>query len=74
MIMTLKMFDGLALASQYNNTQDIFIFCSRFFESFVQLMNMYKDVPEVQVLILQLFADLAGRLVHEACMRYILPA
>ncbi|KAI9271756.1 armadillo-type protein [Phascolomyces articulosus] len=58
----LEMFDGLALACQYNNTQSIFTFCSRFFESMHQLMNMYKSVPEVQLLLLQFFADLAGRL------------
>jgi hypothetical protein len=56
------MFDGLALACQYNNTQTIFTFCSRFFESFVQLMNLYKTVPEVQLSILQLFSDLCNRL------------
>ena len=56
------MFDGLALASQFTNTPTIFNFCSRFFESMLQLMNMYKDVPEVQLLLLQFFADLAGRL------------
>jgi hypothetical protein len=56
------MFDGLALACQYNNTVTIFQFCSRFFESYVQLMNIYKSVPEVQLAILQLFSDLANRL------------
>ncbi|CDS07016.1 hypothetical protein LRAMOSA09539 [Lichtheimia ramosa] len=58
----LEMLDGLALASEYNNTQIIFQFCARFFESMLQLMNMYKTVGEVQLLILQLLADLAGRL------------
>ncbi|KAI8147321.1 armadillo-type protein [Fennellomyces sp. T-0311] len=58
----LEMFDGLALASQYTNTPTIFGFCARFFESMLQLMNMYKDVSEVQLLLLQFFADLAGRL------------
>ncbi|KAG0179452.1 Exportin-4 [Apophysomyces sp. BC1034] len=58
----LEMFDGLALASQFNNTQSIFGFCSRFFESFLQLMSIYKNVAEVQLQILQLFEDLAGRL------------
>lgn len=62
-INALEMFDGLALASQFNNTQSIFKFSSRFFESFLQLMNMYKNVSELQLLLLQLFADLAGRLV-----------
>ncbi|KAI8889382.1 hypothetical protein K501DRAFT_320347 [Backusella circina FSU 941] len=61
-INALEMFDGLALACQYNNTVTIFHFCSRFFESFVQLMNIYKTVPEVQLAILQLFSDLANRL------------
>ncbi|KAL1930141.1 hypothetical protein VTP01DRAFT_1295 [Rhizomucor pusillus] len=61
-INALEMFDGLALASQFNNTQSIFKFSSRFFESFLQLMNMYKNVSELQLLLLQLFADLAGRL------------
>lgn len=58
----LEMFDGLALACQYSNTQTIFQFCARFFESFIQLMTLYKTVPEVQLAILQLFADLCNRL------------
>ncbi|KAI8985067.1 armadillo-type protein [Pilobolus umbonatus] len=61
-INAIEMFDGLALACQYNNTQTIFSFCSRFFESFVQLLNLYKTVPEVQLSILQLFSDLSDRL------------
>ncbi|OBZ88181.1 Exportin-4 [Choanephora cucurbitarum] len=61
-INALEMFDGLALACQFSNTQTIFQFCSRFFESFVQLMALYKTVPEVQLAILQLFADLCQRL------------
>lgn len=62
MINALEMFDGLALACQYSNTQTIFGFCTRFFESFVQLMNLYKQAPEVQLAILQLFSDLCNRL------------
>lgn len=61
-INALEMFDGLALACQYSNTQTIFSFCSRFFESFVQLMNLYKQTPEVQLAILQLFSDICKRL------------
>lgn len=61
-INALEMFDGLALACQYSNTQTIFTFCSRFFSSFVQLMNLYKTVPEVQLSILQLFSDLCNLL------------
>ncbi|CEP06933.1 hypothetical protein [Parasitella parasitica] len=58
----LEMFDGLALACQYSNTRTIFQFCARFFESFVQLMTVYKSVPEVQLAILLLFADLCKRI------------
>ncbi|KAI8646967.1 armadillo-type protein [Parasitella parasitica] len=58
----LEMFDGLALACQYSNTQTIFQFCARFFESIIQLMTLYKTVPEVQLAILQLFADLCKRI------------
>lgn len=61
-ISALEMFDGLALACQYSNTQTIFQFCARFFESFIQLMTLYKNIPEVQLAILQLFADLCNRL------------
>ncbi|CAO3659151.1 unnamed protein product [Rhizopus microsporus] len=61
-INALEMFDGLALACQYNNTEIIFNFCARFFDSFIQLMNIYKSVPEVQLVILHLFSHLAGRL------------
>jgi hypothetical protein len=61
-INALEMFDGLALACQYSNTQTIFGFCSRFFSSFVQLMTLYKPVPQVQLSILQLFSDLCNRL------------
>lgn len=53
------MFDGLALACDLFNTVIIFDFCSRFFDSFLQLMNLYKSVPEVQLLILQFFADVS---------------
>ncbi|CAO3592648.1 unnamed protein product [Absidia cylindrospora] len=58
----LDMFDGLALSCQFNNTATIFGFLSRFFQSFHQLMEIYKDVPEVQLSILQLLADMTGRL------------
>ncbi|KAI8973333.1 armadillo-type protein [Mycotypha africana] len=61
-INALEMFDGLALACQYSNTQTIFGFSARFFDSFIQLMSLYKSVPEVQIVILQLFADLSSRL------------
>ncbi|KAI8377732.1 armadillo-type protein [Radiomyces spectabilis] len=58
----LEMFDGLALASQFSNTAIIFTFCSKFFASFLQLMNIYRTVLEVQLALLQFFADLASRM------------
>jgi hypothetical protein len=56
------MFDGLALSCQFNNTTIIFGFMSRFFQSFHQLMEIYKNVPEVQLSLIQLLADMTGRL------------
>jgi hypothetical protein len=53
------MFGGLAQACDIFNTTIIFEFCSQFFNSFLQLMNLYKNVPEVQLLILQFFADIS---------------
>jgi hypothetical protein len=53
------MFDGLAQACDIFNTAIIFEFCNRFFNSFLQLMNLYKNVPEVQLLILEFFADIS---------------
>ncbi|KAI8090033.1 armadillo-type protein [Halteromyces radiatus] len=58
----LDMFDGLALSCQFNNTVSIFGFTCRFFQSFHQLMEIYKNVPEVQLSILQILADLTERL------------
>ncbi|KAH8550240.1 armadillo-type protein [Umbelopsis sp. PMI_123] len=55
----LEMFGGLAQACDIFNTTIIFEFCSQFFNSFLQLMNLYKNVPEVQLLILQFFADIS---------------
>lgn len=57
------MFDGLALACQFSNTSIIFSFISRFFQSFIQLMDIYKNVPEVQLALLQIIADMTGNLV-----------
>ncbi|CAO3646105.1 unnamed protein product [Cunninghamella blakesleeana] len=58
----LDMFDGLALACQFSNTSIIFSFISRFFQSFLQLMDIYKSVPEVQLALLQIVSDMTGNL------------
>ncbi|KAI9307138.1 armadillo-type protein [Cunninghamella echinulata] len=58
----LDMFDGLALSCQFNNTAIIYSFISRFFQSFIQLMEIYKNVPEVQLSILQIVSDMMGSL------------
>lgn len=52
------MFNGLALASTDINTPMIFAFCSRFFESFVDLVRVYSSFPEVQILVLQVYSDM----------------
>ncbi|KAF9166321.1 Exportin-4 [Actinomortierella ambigua] len=55
---SLEMFDGLALAASDANTPLIFAFCSQYFESFVQLVQIYHSFPEVQILVLRLFTDM----------------
>ncbi|KAI8070967.1 armadillo-type protein [Gongronella butleri] len=57
----LDMFDGIALAMETTNTAPVFAFLSRFFESFHKLFEIYKDVSEVQLLILQLLSDIMSR-------------
>ncbi|KAG0234033.1 Exportin-4 [Actinomortierella wolfii] len=54
----LEMFDGLALAASDANTPLIFAFSSQYFESFVQLIQIYHNFPEVQILVLRLFTDM----------------
>ncbi|KAI7868961.1 armadillo-type protein [Spinellus fusiger] len=57
-----EMLEGLALACQYNNSQIIFEFCTRHFDSFVQLMALYKDIRQIQIAILLFFRHLAEKL------------
>ncbi|KAF9200490.1 Exportin-4 [Haplosporangium sp. Z 27] len=54
----LELFNGLALALTDINTPMIFGFCSRFFESFIDLVRVYSNFPEVQILVLRLYTDL----------------
>ncbi|KAF9917703.1 Exportin-4 [Lobosporangium transversale] len=54
----LEMFNGLALALTDVNTPMIYHFCSRYFESFVDLVRVYSNFPEIQILVLRLFTDL----------------
>lgn len=56
------MFNGLALALTDINTPMIFNFISRFLESFVDLVRIYRNLPEVQILVLNLFTDLTKNL------------
>ncbi|KAF9191230.1 Exportin-4 [Haplosporangium sp. Z 11] len=54
----LEMFNGLALALTDINTPLIYNFCCRFFDSFVDLVRIYSNFPEVQILVLRLYTDL----------------
>ncbi|KAF9428205.1 Exportin-4 [Podila epigama] len=54
----LELFNGLALALTDINTPMIFSFCARFLESFVELVRVYKNFPEVQILVLRLYTDM----------------
>ncbi|KAF9582485.1 Exportin-4, partial [Lunasporangiospora selenospora] len=58
----LEMFNGLALAMSDVNTAMIYSFISRFFESFVDLVRIYNNFPEVQILVLRLYTDLIKNL------------
>ncbi|KAG0300024.1 Exportin-4, partial [Dissophora globulifera] len=58
----LEMFNGLALALTDINTPMIYHFCSRFFGSFVDLVKVYSNFMEVQILVLRLFMDLIKNL------------
>ncbi|KAF8937303.1 armadillo-type protein [Dissophora ornata] len=58
----LEMFNGLALALTDINTPMIYNFCSRFFESFVDLVRIYSNFSEVQILVLRLYTDLIKNL------------
>ncbi|KAF9437381.1 Exportin-4 [Entomortierella beljakovae] len=52
-----ELFNGLALALTDINTPMIFNFCSRFFDSFIDLVRVYSNFPEVQILVLRLYTD-----------------
>lgn len=54
-VLNMQMFDGLALASNFSNTQLIYSFCSKYFEFMVKLLHYYQNCPEVGILVLQFF-------------------
>ena len=57
-ITVMEMYGGLALSADESNMVLIFETCSKQFASFVQLLELYKNFPEVELFILQFFKDL----------------
>lgn len=52
----LEQFRGL-MRALISDDVAVFEFCSQYFPAFVQLLEIYKNVPEVIILILKFFCD-----------------
>lgn len=59
---TLDMFDGLAASTQPRSARAVYGFLSRFFETLIDLINMYKDRSEIGTGIVRIFRTLIGAL------------
>ncbi|KAJ3359354.1 Exportin-4 [Kappamyces sp. JEL0680] len=57
-VIALQLFGGLAVAVDESTTVTIFEACARHFDSFVQLLNLYHNYPDVELFILSIFKDL----------------
>jgi hypothetical protein len=54
----LQQFGGLAASVDDTTTIMIFNSCSKFFSTFVQLLDLYRSYPDVELFILTIFRDL----------------
>ena len=54
----LEMYSGLALAADQMNSKDVYDVCSTRFGDFVKLLDLYRNVEEVETMILQVFNHL----------------
>ncbi|KAJ3048667.1 Exportin-4 [Rhizophlyctis rosea] len=54
----LEMYSGLALAADQMNSKDVYEVCARRFDDFVKLLDLYRNVEEVETMILQVFNHL----------------
>ncbi|TPX65919.1 hypothetical protein SpCBS45565_g04813 [Spizellomyces sp. 'palustris'] len=55
---TMEMYGGLALAADESNTKEIFATISKYFDAFIKLLEVYRNVTEVEKYILLVFANL----------------
>ncbi|MCO5598768.1 hypothetical protein L7F22_052867 [Adiantum nelumboides] len=58
----LDMFDGLAASTQPRSARAVYGFLSRFFDTLINLINMYKDRSEIGTSIIRIFRTLIGAL------------
>ncbi|TPX53736.1 hypothetical protein PhCBS80983_g06195 [Powellomyces hirtus] len=57
-ISTMEVYSGLVLAADETNTKEIFASVSKYFDAFIQLMELYRNHTEVEKYVLQVFANL----------------
>ena len=57
-VVSLQQFGGLAASVDDSTTVMIFNACSRFFSTFVKLLDLYHSYPDVELFILTIFRDL----------------
>ncbi|KAJ3287085.1 Exportin-4 [Borealophlyctis nickersoniae] len=55
---TMEMYSGLAMAADESNTKAVYEVCSRRFSDFVKLLDVYRNVAEVEGYILSVFNNL----------------
>lgn len=58
----LDLFDGLATSVQPRSRRAVYDFLSRFFDTFIHLIDLYKERPEVVTAVLRTVRDLTGAL------------
>jgi hypothetical protein len=57
-VIALQMFGGLAVSVDETTTLTIFEACSRHFDSWIRLLDIYHNYPDVEMFILLIFKDL----------------
>lgn len=62
----LEMYDGLCMAADELTSPPIFEACSKHFDSFIKLLDLYHNFPEFEVFVLQIFSHLAAHLFFES--------
>ena len=59
----LEMYDGLCMAADEINSGPIFEACSKHFESFIKLLDLYRNFPEFEMYVIRIFSHLASHMV-----------